>query len=154
MSQDSQRKASVAWQSLSLSIAAAIISAAAATALTIAVEANEKHLTSPRTRRPIDSFQLVSETFLLNLRNRSRRDVVHALKLGDRSSPSGQHTEGDNVDGDKRFSFFRLGFSKSDHVTTIEAYQRWPQQRAVIEFAWVSGDLYCSDFPGSHRRCN
>jgi hypothetical protein len=154
MFQNFSRRISGPSRSSSPLAVAAILFAVAAIALTVLVRANQSNPMPPRTRRPIDSFQLVGETFLLNLRNRSRQAVVSALKTGDGSMLSGQQTEDGDFSGDKKFSFFTVGFDKSDHVATIQAYQRWPRRRVVIEFNWAKGDLYCSDFPGSHQRCN
>ena len=105
------------------------------------------------------SCRALTESFLLGMRGAARGEVVKAMGVKGREVPSGLHfisnyTKGEREgSGDVNFIFDQAGrvsviYAVVDHAHT---------QGKPMEFIWnadTSGRPFCSDFPGSHNRCD
>ena len=108
------------------------------------------------------SCRALTESFLLGMRGVSRGEVIKQMGANGRVTDAGLHFISNYSKGIREgsgivnFSFDETGRVSVIYADVDHAYKEGIQQKSM-EFIWNASKSwlpYCSDFAGSHRRCD
>jgi hypothetical protein len=101
------------------------------------------------------SRRIPTERSLLSLRGATRHQVQSAMSATGMATGDSLEFLSNTVAGHtKRTIDVTFTFGPDGRVAVIQAYVGGAGQEDAIQFLWDSRGLECSDFPGSHHRCN